>query len=190
MDANTPFTCGRQPAGFVLVDFWKWAFSDLRSNALRGVLAEFIVAKALGEECNDNRLEWDACDLLHNGINIEVKSAAYIQSWNQKKESKIVFGIQKTKAWHAADNTYSDELKRQADIYVFCHLKDRNRETLDPLNLDQWDFYVLRTETLNERCVDQKTISLSSLRQLEPEKADLAGLRAAIEGVSSRETVT
>ncbi len=28
-------------------DFWRWAFSDLRDNTVRGVLAEFIVAAAL-----------------------------------------------------------------------------------------------------------------------------------------------
>jgi hypothetical protein len=28
-------------------DFWRWAFSDLRDNTVRGVVAEFIVAAAL-----------------------------------------------------------------------------------------------------------------------------------------------
>ena len=31
-----------------LSDFWRWAFSDLRDSTVRGVLAEFIVAAALG----------------------------------------------------------------------------------------------------------------------------------------------
>jgi len=30
------------------VDFWRWAFSDLRDNIVRGVLAEFLVAAAVG----------------------------------------------------------------------------------------------------------------------------------------------
>lgn len=43
--------------------FWKWAFSDFLSNTLRGVLAEFIVATALG--CAHRpRTEWDAYDLV------------------------------------------------------------------------------------------------------------------------------
>jgi hypothetical protein len=25
-------------------DFWRWAFSDLRDNTTRGILAEFLVA--------------------------------------------------------------------------------------------------------------------------------------------------
>ena len=32
---------------YKVIDFWKWSVSDLVSNATRGRLAEFIVAKAL-----------------------------------------------------------------------------------------------------------------------------------------------
>ena len=31
-----------------VLDFWRWGFSDLRLNIVRGVLAEFLVAKAIG----------------------------------------------------------------------------------------------------------------------------------------------
>ncbi len=30
-----------------LLDFWQWAFSDLAANNLRGVYAEWLVAKLL-----------------------------------------------------------------------------------------------------------------------------------------------
>lgn len=36
------------PAGFNLISFWQWPSSDLMGNALRGVLAEYIVASAVG----------------------------------------------------------------------------------------------------------------------------------------------
>ena len=29
-------------------EFWEWAYDDLLANTTRGVLAEYIVAKALG----------------------------------------------------------------------------------------------------------------------------------------------
>lgn len=29
-------------------DFWAWGFSDLRANVVRGVLAEYLVARAVG----------------------------------------------------------------------------------------------------------------------------------------------
>jgi hypothetical protein len=42
-----PFHSGGLDLGFSLLEFWRWRSSDLVSNTLRGVLAEFIVAKAL-----------------------------------------------------------------------------------------------------------------------------------------------
>jgi len=39
---------GGERLPFGMEDFWRWSASDLLSNALRGVLAEFIVARALG----------------------------------------------------------------------------------------------------------------------------------------------
>jgi hypothetical protein len=34
-------------ADATVLDYWRWAFSDLRDNTQRGVLAEFLVALAL-----------------------------------------------------------------------------------------------------------------------------------------------
>ncbi len=79
-----------------LFSFWRWSTSDIVSNATRGVLAEFIVAKAMGNISSSVRNEWDAYDLETNdGIKIEIKSAAYIQSWHQEKLSTIKFLVQK-----------------------------------------------------------------------------------------------
>lgn len=76
------FHASRQALGFALHDFWRWSVSDLVSNATRGRLAEFIVASALGIS-SDVRDEWSPYDLLSpEGLKIEVKSAAYIQSWH------------------------------------------------------------------------------------------------------------
>lgn len=67
-----------------LVDFWRWSASDLLSNATRGVFAEFIIASALGLVDNV-RAEWGSYDLkTRKGKRIEIKSAAYLQSWHQK----------------------------------------------------------------------------------------------------------
>ena len=68
---------------FTVRDFWSWSTSDLLSNATRGILAEYIVGRALGAPL-DVRDEWGAYDLKTcDGIRIEVKSAAYLQSWFQ-----------------------------------------------------------------------------------------------------------
>src|SRR5215210_1450365 len=105
-----------------LLSFWQWSASDLVSNATRGILAEYIVANALGL-ADGVRAQWDAFDLLtKDGIKIEVKSASYLQSWYHKKLSAITFGIRPTRLWTASANEVAKELKRQADIYVFCVL--------------------------------------------------------------------
>lgn len=37
--------------GFNVADFWGWSVSDLVSNASRGILAEYIVGRAVGADC-------------------------------------------------------------------------------------------------------------------------------------------
>ena len=41
----------------LLVEYWEWAHSDLLVNVERGVVAEFIVAKAIGYK--EKRVEWE-----------------------------------------------------------------------------------------------------------------------------------
>lgn len=81
---NEHFYFDGMPVDYRLHDFWRWQASDMLNNALRGVLAEFIVAKALGVETESPRVEWTACDLLFCGYKIEVKAAAYVQSREQQ----------------------------------------------------------------------------------------------------------
>jgi hypothetical protein len=153
---------------FKLLDFWKWSSSDLVSNSMRGILAEFIVGKSLGIDfSNDIRVEWDEYDLNYNyenrKIKIEVKSSAYIQTWAQKNYSKISFNIGKSKIYDFEKSKYSGGSKRRADIYVFCILKHKDQKTLNIFDMDQWVFCVVKTENLNDLLGDAKTISLNML---------------------------
>jgi hypothetical protein len=85
-----PFRLGPTALGFDLLSFWQWSASDLVSNALRGRLAEFLVAQALGI-ADGIRAEWDAYDLrTRQGHTLEVKSAAYLQTWKQKGKRTVV----------------------------------------------------------------------------------------------------
>ena len=158
--------------------------SRLFFNSLpRGVLAEFIVACALGV-ADQTRLEWDACDLItRSGKKLEVKSAAYIQTWDQKKPSRIVFSIAPSKGWEARTNTYHQEYKRLSDVYVFCLLKHQDQDTIDPLNLDQWDFLILPTAILDEKAPGQKTITLKSLDALGAAQTDFSGLARCLDNL-------
>lgn len=110
-----------------------------------------------------------AFDLLtESGLKIEIKSAAYLQTWYHKKLSSISFKIRQTKSWDGGTNESATERKRQADIYIFCVLNHKEKDSLDPLNLDQWEFYVLRAAVLNEKIPTQKSIGLASLLKLNP----------------------
>src|SRR5829696_10292349 len=96
------FRDGSAALGFDLLNFWQWSASDLMSHALRGRLAEFLVAQALGI-ADGVRAEWDAYDLRSPaGATIEVKSAAYLQTWAQKTLSVISFDIAPTRFWDSA----------------------------------------------------------------------------------------
>jgi hypothetical protein len=164
-----------------LLDFWQWSASDLASNVLRGVLAEYIVAKAIGIAV-DVRRSWEPYDLTtSSGIKIEVKSAAYLQSWYHKKYSTISFGIRQTKAYDSETNRLADEIKRQADVYVFCLLKHKDKTTLNPLDLDQWEFYILAASILDERYSTCNSIGLATLQRLNPCKARYEEIAMCVE---------
>lgn len=170
------FSLRGEPLDLQLSAFWQWSSSDLVSNAMRGVLAEFLVASALGA-AGGVRNQWDAFDLLlADGTRLEVKSAAYLQSWAHAKLSNIVFTIRPTLAWSSETNQLSSELRRQADVYIFCLLDHREKTTLDPMRLEQWKFYLLRSAVLDERHPSQKTISLASLLKLQPVEAKFENL--------------
>jgi len=169
-----------------LLSFWQWSASDLIGNAMRGILAEYIVASAVGKT-EDHRTEWDAFDIeTPEGIKVEVKSGAYIQSWSQKKLSSIQFGIAQTQGWNSKNNTYSTTAERQSDVYVFCVLRHQDQETIDPLNLNQWTFFVLATRELNRVVGAQKTLSLSRLEKLSPSNSTYGELYAAIKQAANK----
>jgi len=163
---SEPFHENGSPLPFKLLDFWQWYASDLISNATRGILAEYLVAKAL-ETADSPRKEWDAYDALtKDGIKVEVKSASYIQSWKQKQYSRITFSTRSTHAWNYDDDIFSEEKKRQADVYVFCLLHHKDQQTLNPLDLSQWTFFVLSTKKLNREIGDQKSLGLRKLNDI------------------------
>ena len=118
-------------------EFLAWAYDDLLTNTTRGVLAEYIVAKALGIR-DTKRVEWDQYDLEIDGVKVEVKSAAYVQTWEQTRLSKIMFGIRPAKGWDARTNISATSAQRSADVYVFCLLEGEDREHIDPLDVEQW----------------------------------------------------
>lgn len=163
-----------------LQNFWQWAHSDLVGNAERGLLAEYIVACALGLT-DEGRVEWDKYDLkTKDGISVEIKTSGYIQTWGQKKLSTLQFGIRETFELNIETNEYAKVAKRQADVYVFCVHKHKDQETINPLDLRQWEFYVLSTKDLNEKVGNQKSIGLGRLMEIGAVKSSFEHLLETI----------
>ena len=173
------FSFESENLNFRINDFWIWNQSNLIENRTRGILAEFIVKKALNIK-KGTRIEWDSYDLeTENGIKIEIKSAAYIQSWKQQKYSNIQFGIAPTLG-DSSNLEYDGKQKRWSDFYVFCLLNNKDQKTINPIDLNQWTFYVLKTAVLDKKIPIQKTIGLNSLLRLNPMKCNFNELKNAI----------
>jgi len=172
---NEKFSFNGKQIKTTLSDFWQWYVSDLVTNATRGVLAEFIVAKALHINTKIVREEWAEYDLkTSNHIKIEVKSAAYLQSWAQKKYSIISFSIKKS------HNNRLKKLKRQADVYVFALLHHKDKQTINPLKLEQWKFYVLATKEIDDYKRSEQSITLKSLEKLAQGSVDFFQLKKKV----------
>lgn len=187
---NEDFINKGKSIGTTMLDFWQWAYSDTMGNAERGKIAEFIVAQAVGipVKNSDNLSDpWGKFDLESpNGIKIEVKASGYIQSWAQEYESKLIFGISETLGWDALTSKFEEEKKRQSDVYVFCVFKHKEAETLNPLQLEQWDFYVISTKILNEKVKMQKSISLNKLIKIGAIKTDFESLGVIVKKETKR----
>lgn len=180
LKGNEPFTVAGGPTGFDLLSFWQWSSSDLVVNVVRGLLAEYLVAQALGlaEEVRD---PWQPYDLKTlRGLTLEVKSCSYLQSWWQKKPSDIGFSIAETTAWSADTNTFVGGRQRQAYAYVFALLKHRDKATLNPRELDQWEFYLVPTKAVADRCGSRKYLSMKGLLELNPFRTMYAGLAESV----------
>ena len=168
-----PFIFDGKQEKFSLLDFWIWSGSNVLNNTLRGQIAEYIVTKATGARVPAIRVEWNSIDVMTpQGISIEVKSAAYFQFWHQKKPSKISFDIKKTRSWDNKTGQDEKTPRRSAKVYVFCLLANDDRDTIDPLDLSQWKFYILPTTVIDSCLGDQKTIGLSRLKELGAEIVD------------------
>lgn len=174
------FTFQNEKTGLSILEYWQWLYSDIYD--LQDTLAEYIVAKALGKEEPNNTGSWTLYDIDYRGKRIEVKETSYYHSWQSDEESKSktrTFGI--TKAYSEyQDNT--SKLERQNDVYVFCLNTGENKADSNPLQLEHWEFYVIPTSVINEKCSNQKTISLSRVRKM-TEKVDYSRLKSKVDEV-------
>ncbi|WP_094585134.1 hypothetical protein [Synechococcus sp. BO 8801] len=124
--------------------FLRWNSGHLLENRTRGAYAEWLVHRALGFDPGQHRVEWAEVDVTFSSITLEVKSAAFVQSWQQARPSTISFPIE----------------PRAATGYVFCLLAEQDPSLVNPQDLSQWLFWVVPTAKLHR---DRRSIGLQAL---------------------------
>ncbi len=160
-----------------LRDFWASALSDLRTNTVGPLLAEFLVAQALGAATRP-RIEWDAYDVVTpDGVRVEVKSSAYVEAWAQTRPSSIRFGGLNGRTWNAAAG-YAASATYNADVYVFALVTARDHTSYDPLDLAQWTFWVLPRRSVE--ATGQRSMALSRVQELAVAPVTHDGLAQAV----------
>ncbi len=164
LQGDAPILRAGSPSPWTLSQFWEWAGSNLLDNTIRAWLAEWHVATAIGMGLAGCRTAWDTVDLsTPSGVRVEVKSSAFVQTWRQRRPTAVTFSTRPARAWCAETGTYEELPKRHADVYVFALLTPVDRLP-NPLNLDEWEFYVCSTARLNERADATKSLSLSRVQ--------------------------
>lgn len=159
--------------------FWSYAMSDLLMNNVRGYLPESLVAKAAGS--TRSRVEWGAYDVLtREGIGVEVKSAGYLQAWNQRKLSRISFGSMKGHTWTPEERGFG-VATFNADVYVFAIETATRHEDYRPLDVSQWEFYSVSRAPIES--TDYRSIGLPTLRRLSDGPVPYRSLGDAIRAI-------
>ena len=163
-----------------LADFWRWAFSDLCDDDIKGIFAEWMVRVLLGLPLHDSRrVSWANSDIILENARIEVKASAVWQSWKLVNEdgarkpfpaaivlnpARVRFaGLQaKTAVSPAAAD---DRRQFKSDFYIFCFHSQLDPSAWDAWNLAHWEFYMMTRQELMDLKVGN-SISLATLRQV------------------------
>lgn len=194
LNGDEIFSFNDTPLQIRVIDFWAWAMSRLLADGPRGDIAEFIVNSALGIDTTIPKKGWGECDILYDGMRIEVKCSAAIQAWERKSSSRAVFSIaktmncdiQETKTGYVYVGSDGSPPQRRSECYVFCYFANSNRQTAHPMKLEQWEFYVLPTTVINDALGEQKTISLQGIKNLGAKTVNFYGIKAEIDLIKSR----
>lgn len=165
MNENEKFKLNDKELDYGILDFWKYKYSNIWN--MQEYIAEFIVEKALGMEKSHNTDSWTLFDIMYRNTRIEIKETSYYHPWNEngKISNQRTFGITMANSKYENEEQ-ENKFERQNDIYVFCLNTGETREESDPMNLNNWEFYIIPTKVINERCGNNKTISLNRIRKL------------------------
>lgn len=167
--------------GVTVSDFWRWALNDLRDDSTRGVLAEFVVARALGDlsERRERGANYDV--LTPSGIRVVVKSRGRLQSWSQTQPSRVTFGRILGRAGDPDGHEWHKKPEIQTDVFVFAIQTCTEPGRYDPFDLSQWEFRVVSAARISPLAT--RSLSLATLDEIAPDRLYVAELREAVETV-------
>ena len=185
---SEPFTDVECDLGFDLLDFWQWSASDLVANTARGVLAEYLVARALGIDVSGVHDGWTAYDLCTRresklrsspppicrvGIRPNPLSSRSVHprrelgiqtrtSLMPKQSARLTFTSSPSS--HTGRRRISTHLTSASGNSMCCRLRSstREREASNPLPFQRSRAFLvvpLLTETCRRRC---RALSLGS----------------------------
>jgi len=144
------------PTTHILSDFYSWLSADMTTPAVRNLLAEYIVAMALGIE-----QEGKVFPCLYYGeYSIAVSSSGYVQ----------------TSAGHLVSPTF--KAPANADISIFCLHEHLNKNTSDLMKLEQWTFFIT-----NKKIPDDKPLTVSVVKALSPYMVKYDEIKGAIDNL-------
>ena len=152
-------------AATTIKDYWQWTYSDLMISENRSSFGLFLIAQAL-ELTSIPRINWGEVDLRYKRKKISVKINSRIQGWKQSKSTRILFDIPKKKGWHAKKPDSLTFKNREADLFIFGLHTEKQVKCANLLDLNQWEFYVVPTETLDANFPNKNKIGIRQLKSI------------------------
>jgi hypothetical protein len=155
-----------------VVDFWRWALSDLRMNLARGYLVEYLVARALMDPA-PARVGWGPWDVQGaDGTRVEIKTCGRLQSWTTNALSTPTWTFKSVRAdrvWSDTAGAYiSVDPTTRVHVWVFALHIAEDPERYEPLDLDQWEFRVIPHRELLAAGQTSARLSFFTARGIEP----------------------
>ncbi|GLT01135.1 hypothetical protein GCM10007897_25260 [Sphingobium jiangsuense] len=134
----------------------------LVTNVLRGHVAEAIIALALEPEWRWSSADYAGWDFERSdGLRLEVKQSAAMQSWSTGKPSKAIFDVAARTGYWESGTRWIAQPGRPAHLYVFAHHCTYGDDA-DHRDPTQWQFYVVPSQALP----DVKKLGLATISTL------------------------
>lgn len=134
-----------------LGDFWAWAYSDESLDAepriLPGYLVELALRRAPSQRWAGTGLN-DATQRLLDSLTFEVRGASEVPTMARTGAANITFSLAN---------------RPDVDAWIFAIIAHTDVETLNPLDVRQWAFFVVPSVYIDMAHARARSITLTQL---------------------------